>query len=168
MSKEELIVLLKTYKENVAKLKLGEKEKKQYEIKLARLKSPYTRIIETNITSSNAINAGIRSKNTINDKIGNAVANGIDRNNAKIKELENKIIELDLTIKDLKDKVDEVEIRLNGLYYKEREILTAYYVENRTSEDISQNVYFKLFNRTCSPRYIRDVINRNTEKILKM
>ena len=83
-------------------------------------------------------------------------------------EARKKIAELDPIIQDLESIVEEAEIRLDCLYYKEREVLYAYYVENRTAEDISQNLYFKLFSRTCSPRYIRNLIKESTEKILKL
>lgn len=163
MTKEELIQLLKEYKENVAKLKLRRKEKKTYEYKLnAKTK------IETSLSSAAGINSDIRSKNKVSDKVGNAVINAVTRAEEEREEAKKRIPELEEEIKELEEKIEEAEIRLNSLYYKEREILTAYYVENRTAEDISQNLYFRLFNRTCSPRYIRTIIKENTEKILKL
>ena len=163
MTKEELIQLLKEYKENVAKLKLRKKEKKHYENKLNSKPK-----IETSLSSATGINSDIRSKNKIGDKVGEAVVNSITRNEEEKEEAKVKIAELEKEIQELEEKVEEVEIRLNSLYYKEKEILTAYYVENRTAEDISQNLYFRLFNRTCSPRYIRIIIQESTEKILKL
>lgn len=163
MTKEELIQLLKDHKENVAKLKLRKKEKKMYE-KILNTEPK----IETSISASVGLNSSIQSKNQISDKVGNAVANAIVRNEEMKKEAKTKIAELEPIIQELEDKVEEAEIRLNSLYYKELEILKAYYVENRTAEDISQNLYFKLFSRTCSPRYIRDIIKESTEKILKL
>ena len=163
MTKEELINLLKEYKENVAKLKLRRKERNKYEKQLSK-----KFIIETKITSNLGINSEIHSKNHISDKVGDEVVNSIAKYEKNRKEAEIKIKELDKEILDLEEKIEEAEIRLNSLYYKEREILTAYYVENRTSEDISQNLYFKLFNRTCSPRYIRRLIDITTENLLKL
>ena len=163
MTKEELIQLLKEYKENVAKLKLRKKEKKMYEHKL-EVKPK----IETSISSALGINSDIRSKNKTSDKVGDAVINALTRNEEEREEAKNKIAELEPIIHELEEKVEEADIRLNCLYYKEKEVLTAYYVENRTAEDISQNLYFRLFNRTCSPRYIRTIIQESTEKILKL
>lgn len=163
MTKEELIQLLKEHKENVAKLKLRKKEKRMYE----RILNSKNRI-ETSISASIGVNSDIQSKNKISDKVGNAVANSIVRNEEIKEDARIKIKELDPIIQELEDKVEEAEIRLNSLYYKELEILKAYYVENRTADDISQNLYFKLFSRTCSPRYIRDIIKESTEKILKL
>jgi DNA-directed RNA polymerase specialized sigma24 family protein len=163
MTKEELIILLKEHKENVAKLRLRKKEKRYYENKLNA--KPH---IETSISSSLGINADIRSKNSISDKVGDAVVKELTKIEEEKEEAKAKIAELEPIIQELEDKVEEAEIRLNCLYYKEREVLTAYYVENRTAEDISQNLYFKLFSRTCSPRYIRILIQESTEKILKL
>lgn len=163
MTKEELIQLLKKYKENVAKLKLRKKEKRMYENILNSKPK-----IETSISASLQINSFIQSKNRMSDKVGNAVTDAIVKNEENKEEAKTKLAELEPIIKELENEIEEAEIRLNSLYYKEQEILTAYYVENRTAEDISQNLYFKLFNRTCSPRYIRDIIKESTEKILNL
>lgn len=163
MTKEELIILLKEHKENVAKLRLRKKEKREYE-KILNAKPR----IETKISSTPGINADIRSKNNISDKVGDAVVNELTRLEKKKEEAKLKIAELDPIIQELEDKVEEAEIRLGCLYYKEKVVLEAYYVENRTAEDISQNLYFEKFSRTCSPRYIRSLIQESTEKILKL
>lgn len=164
MSKEELIILLKEHKENAAKLKLRKKEKSNYEREL-KIKPPE---IEISMSSATGINSDIKSKNKVSDKVGDTVINAIAKYEEKQEELKEKIVKLDKIITELENKVEEAEIRLNSLYYKEREILTAYYVENRTAEDISEKLYLELFNRTCSPRYIRDIIKINTEKLLKL
>ena len=159
MTKEELIVLLRTYRENKARLKLRKKEKKMLELRREGYKE-----IETSVTTSYEINSGIHSKNNISDK----VARRIVENEEKKKKNEEELEEVNKIIKELEEKVEEAEIRLDSLYYKEREILTAYYVDNRTTEDISQNLYFKLFSRTCTPRYVRDIIKKATEKLLML
>ena len=163
MTKEELITLLTEYKENNAKLKLRKKEKSYYE-RMLKIKPN----IETKITGTLGINADIQSKNNISDKVGNAVVNTIENDRKRKEEAEEKIKELESEIEQLQSKVEEAEIRLNSLHYKEREILTAYYIEKRTADDISQNLYFELFSRTTSPRYIRKIVNINTEKLLKL
>lgn len=159
MTKEELIVLLRTYRENKARLKLRKKEKKMLELRREGYKE-----IETSVTTSYEINSDIHSKNNISDK----VARKIVENEEKKKKNEEELEEVNKIIKELEEKVEEAEIRLDSLYYKEREILTAYYVDNRTSEDISKNLYFKLFSRTCTPRYVRDIIKKATEKLLML
>lgn len=163
MTKEELIQLLKEHRETVAKLKLRRKEKSYYE-KMLRRKVK----IETTISASNNINSDIQSKNKISDKVGNTVSESLDKEVTNKQKAKEEIKKLEIIINELENKVKEVDIRLNSLYYKEREILTAYYVDHRTAEDICQNLYFKLFSRTCSPRYIREVIKKNTEKILNL
>ncbi len=159
MTKQELIEILKEYKTNKAMLALRIKEKISIEKRLKRKRDS-----ETPITGVVGINNDIHSKNSISDKVAKKVL----VNDNKRLEDERRLKELEKEIRDLKEKVEEAEIRLNSLYYKEREILTAYYVDNRTAEDISQNLYFKLFSRTCSPRYIQSIIKENTEKLLNL
>jgi hypothetical protein len=159
MTREDLILLFRTYNENKSKLELRLREKKMIEKRLAG-----EREIETSITNSYGLNNDIRSKNSISDKVGNAVL----REETKIEEDKSRLEELEKTISELQDKVDEVEIRLRGLKYKERIILNAYYAEGRTAEDISCNLYFEKFSRTCSKRYIEKIIQKGTEKLIKM
>ena len=151
MTKQELIEILKEYKTNKAMLALRIKEKISIEKRLKRKRDS-----ETPITGVVGINNDIHSKNSISDKVAKKVL----VNDNKRLEDERRLKELEKEIRDLKEKVEEAEIRLNSLYYKEREILTA--------EDISQNLYFKLFSRTCSPRYIQSIIKENTEKLLNL
>ena len=159
MIKDDLIMLFKNYNENKSKLELRKREKRMIE---ARLNAEED--IETSISSATGINSDIRSKNIISDKVGNAVIKSM----SKREEEEKRLKELNQEIIKLQDKVEEIEIRLRGLKYKEREILIAYYAEGRTAEDIAYNLYFRLFNRTCSKRYIEKIIQKSTEKIIKM
>lgn len=163
MTKKELIILLKELKENQAKIELKKRELLLRTIKVEKIKIK----IDTSITPSYEINGDIQSKNSISDKVGNFIANSFDRTEKNIKKLEKEIAELKRDIEALEERKDEAEIRLNGLYYKERQIIEAYYVENRTSEDIAYNLYLDLFGRTCSERYIRKMINEALEKMLK-
>ena len=140
MQKEELILLLKEYRENNAKLKLRKKDKKKIEKELSELAA------EVSFSNGYGINSDIRSQNKISDKVSNIVI----KNDSKRLELEQKLKDIDAEIERLQDKVDEAEIRLKSLYYKEREILTAYYVDNRTAEEIGRNLYFELYQRTCT------------------
>lgn len=163
MTKEEMIELLKCYKINSAKLKLKEKELKllykQLDVKFE---------IEINSSGNRDENSGIKSKNKINDTVGNLVSSSIDRFNKNNKEVKQKIIIIESEIEELKDKVEEAEIRLNCLYYKDKEILMAYYVENRTAEDISENLFFRLFNRKCSKENVYKIITKGTNIMLNL
>lgn len=163
MEKEEMILALKKHKETKARLELKKKEKNMYE---KRLKGCIE--IETSITGQVGMNLDIRSKNSINDKVGNAVVDGIEKNAEIKKEAEKKIKELEPIIEELQGKVDEVNIMLDALYYKEREILTAYYIDNRDAEEIGRVLYWQLYNRTCTAENIYRIIKKGTEILLRL
>lgn len=158
MTREDLIVLLKEYKENKARLNIKLKELKNSRIKLKYVDS------DTNMTSSYGNNQDIHSKNQISDKVSRKV----EENDTKRIELENKIEELEEEVRELREKVDTVEDRLDGLKFKEKEILTAYYVEGMTAEDIGNRLYFQLFSQTRSGRHIQRIIEKATEKMIKL
>ena len=110
------------------------------------------------------INKDIRSVNNISNKIENAIIS----NEEKQLQILKRKKELENEIEELKDLVEEAEIRLDSLYKKEREILTAYYVDNREAEEIGRNLYFDLYNRTCSAENIYKIIKKATKKILEL
>lgn len=159
MTKEELINLLKDYKENKARLNIKLKE-----LKLARIVLKSLNEVDVNLTSIIEINGDIHSKNKISDKVGKQV----EENDRKRREKETEIEDLEKQIRELREKVEAVEDRLSGLKYKERELLYAYYVEGRTAEDIGNRLYFQLFNQTRSARHIQRIIENATEKMLKL
>lgn len=158
MTREDLIILLKEYKENKARLNIKLKELKTARIKLKYVDS------DTNLTSSYGNNQDIHSKNQISDKVSRKV----EENDTKRIELEKKIEELEEEVRELREKVDTVEDRLDGLKFKEKEILTAYYVEGMTAEDIGNRLYFQLFSQTRSGRHIQRIIEKATEKMVKL
>ena len=159
MSKDELITLLKEYKENKAKLNIRLKELKTARIKLKNCNSTYT-----NMTSNYGINQDIHSKNQISNK----VLNRIEKNETKREELEEEIKNLEAEVRKLRDKVDAVNDRLEGLKYKEKELLVAYYVDGRTAEEIGNNLYLQLFNQTRSDRHIQRIIDKAIQKMLNL
>lgn len=158
MTREDLIVLLKEYKENKARLNIKLKELKNSRIKLKYVDS------DTNMTSSYGDNQDIHSKNQISDKVSRKV----EENDIKRIELENKIEELEEEVRKLREKVDAVEDRLIGLKYKERELLVAYYIDGRTAENISRTLYYDMYQRTCTPRYIQKIIDKATQKMINI
>ena len=158
MTREDLIVLLKEYKENKARLNIKLKELKNSRIKLKYVDS------DTNMTSSYGDNQDIHSKNQISDKVSRKV----EENDIKRIELENKIEELEEKVRKLREKVDTVEDRLIGLKYKERELLVAYYIDGRTAENISRTLYYDMYQRTCTPRYIQKIIDKATQKMINI
>jgi len=158
MTRENLIVLLKEYKENKARLNIKLKELKTSRIKLKYVDS------DTNMTSSYGDNQDIHSKNQISDKVSKKV----EENDIRRIELENKIEELEKEVKELIEKVEAVEDRLVGLKYKERELLIAYYIDGRTAENISRTLYYDMYQRTCTPRYIQKIIDKATQKMISI
>lgn len=157
MQKEQLILLLKNYKENKARLKLKLRERENILQKIESLKN-----VSLSATSYKE-NGYIHSKNTISDKVGNKVSNNLDIEadlKVELKKVEEEIIKIN-------SKVEEVEIRLEGLKYKEREILTAYYIDGRSLLEIGEELYFKLFSQTRSERTIQKIIEKATEKIVQ-
>ncbi len=159
MNKSDLIELLKTYKENKAKLNIKLKE-----LKVARIKLKSLEETETSLTTTYGVNQDIHSKNQISNK----VLSKIEEKESKAEQLEEEIEELEKTVRELREKVEAVDDRLIGLKYKEREILTAYYVEGRTAEEIGNKLYFQLFNQTRSDRHIQRIIEKATNKMLKL
>lgn len=159
MTKSELIELLKSYKENKAKLNIRLKE-----LKLARIKLKSLEEVDVSLSVAYGLNQDIHSKNKISDKVGRQV----EENDIKRTQLEEEIKELEKTVRELREKVESVDDRLIGLKYKEREILTAYYVEGRTAEDIGNKLYFQLFNQTRSDRHIQRIIEKATNKMLEL
>lgn len=158
MNKEELITLLKQYKENKAKLKIRLKELKNERIRLKYIDS------DTNMTTAYGNNQDIHSKNQISNK----VLRKIEENDIKISELNKKIEELEKEVRELRAKVEAVEDRLIGLKYKERELLVAYYIDGRTAENISRTLYYDMYQRTCTPRYIQKIIDKATQKMISI
>lgn len=158
MTREDLIVLLKEYKENKARLNIKLKELKASRIKLKYVDS------DTNMTSSYGDNQDIHSKNQISDKVSRKV----EENDIRRIELENKIEELEKEVKELRGKVEAVEDRLVGLKYKEREILTAYYIDGRTYEDIGENLHYKLFQQKRNWETIKKIVEKATKKMLEL
>ena len=158
MTREDLIVLLKEYKENKARLHIKLKELKTARIELKYIDS------DTNLTSSYGDNQDIHSKNQISDKVSRKV----EENDTKRIETEDKIETLEEEVRELREKVEAVEDRLIGLKYKERELLVAYYIDGRTAENISRTLYYDMYQRPCTPRYIQKIIDKATQKMINI
>lgn len=156
MNKSELIELLKNYKENKAKLNIKLKE-----IKTKRLQLKGCEEVETSLTTGYGINQDIHSKNQISNK----VLTKIEQNDTRRNNIKNEIESLEEEIRKLRESVEAVEDRLIGLKYKERELLVAYYIDGRTAENISRTLYYDMYQRTCTPRYIQKIIDKATQKM---
>lgn len=158
MTKETLILLLKQYKENKAKLKLKLREKEKLLRKIEQLKDISISAVATEI------NNDIHSKNSISDKVGNRASENID----KTKEYQERLDILEEEIIELNDVIEEIDIRLDALKGKEKDILMAYYVDGYTYDYIGNTVYWELFHQTRSERQIKRMIERSTEKIISL
>lgn len=163
MSKDELVDLLKSFKENIAKLKLRRLEKKKCEKRLKLYKR-----LDSSVSANLGMNCDIHSKNKISNKTEKTAIDTIVLNEKEKREAEKRIRELTDEIEALQEKVDETKIRLAALKYKEKEILYAYYIEERTYEDIGNNLYFKLFNQTRDKDTIRNIVEKATQKMLNL
>lgn len=159
MNKDELIQLLKYHKENKAKLNIKLKE-----LKLKRIQLKSCDDIETSLTAGYGINQDIHSKNQISDK----VLKKIEQNDERKNELKKEIEDLEETVRQLRDKVEAVTDRLEGLKYKERELLIAYYIDGRTAENISRTLYYEMYQRTCTPRYVQKIIEKATNRMINI
>lgn len=151
MTKEQLILLLKNYKENKAKLKLKLREKESILRKIESLKN-----VMLSVTSYEE-NSDIHSKNIITDKVGNKASDNIDVE----ADLKIELEKVEDEIKELNTKLEEVEIRLEALKRKEKEILIDYYVEGNTYQIIADKYNMSLRN-------VQNIVKKATEKIVKI
>lgn len=158
MIREELIKLLKEYKENKARLNIKLKELKTVRIKLKYIDS------DTNMISSYGDNQDIHSKNQISDKVSKKV----EENDVKRIELEKEIENLEEDVRELREKVEAVEDRLEGLKYKEKQLLIAYYIDGRSYDEIGNRLYFQLFNQTRNWETIKKIIEKATSKMINL
>lgn len=159
MTREELIILLKEYKENKARLNIRLKELKMNRLVLSGLDD-----IETSTTTSFGINSDIHSKNAISDKVSHAVA----ENESKKDEIIEKINNLEEVVRGLREKIEIVEDRLEALKYKEKLLLMAYYIDGRSYDEIGNQLYFELFNQTRSWETIKKIIEKAMNKITNL
>lgn len=151
MTKEQLILLLKNYKENRAKLKLKLREKESILRKIESLKN-----VSLSVTSYEE-NSDIHSKNIISDKVGNKASKNVDietNYNEDLERIENEI-------KELETRLEEVEIRLEVLKKKSKEILIKYYVEENTYQELAEE--YKM-----SIRGIQKIVKNATEKMINI
>lgn len=158
MTKDQLILLLKQYKENKARLKLKLRDKERILRQLESIKEVELK------SSATEINSDIRSKNSISDKVGNYATNSIDKEN----DLKLELNALEQEITELNTKLEEIDIRLEALRRKEREILIDYYVEGNTYEQIGNETYYRLFGQTRSDKAIQKIIERATRKMVNL
>lgn len=158
MTKKQLIILLKNYKENKAKLKLKLREKENILRKIEKLKD-----ITLSVTKYED-NSDIHSKNMISDKVGRQAIDNVDSE----ADLQKELNKLEDEIKELNTKIEEVDIRLECLKRREKEILIDYYIEGNSYNHIGNITYHNLFGQTRSVDCIKKIITNSLEKISKL
>lgn len=151
MTKEQLILLLRKYKENKSKLRLKLREKERKLRDLERIKEAELK------SGENDVNSGIRSKNSVTDKVGNFASSTVDREN----DLKLEIESLQKEIDELSANLEEVDIRLDALKEKEKKILIDYYIEGNTYEQIANRL-------EKTHRNIQEIVKKSLEKIAKI
>lgn len=157
MNRDEIIDLLKKSKTKEAKLRLKEIEKQKKEIQLNELKKEY----KINITP--VFSEGGKG-NAVNSKVESAVVNKY----SDIEELEKEIKELKKEIEILSLEVEETNVRLGTLSYMEKEILTDYFVNGMSYEDIGNFTYYKIRQQTRGVKAIKRIIDRALDKLLEI
>lgn len=158
MNKNDIIELLKNYKERQAKLDLKRNEKRRKEIQLEKLKE---KDFEINIVPN--YSEGGKGNGT-SSKTENAVV----RKDSDIKSLEKELKELEREIELLELDVKDIDIRLGMLTYLEKEILVDYLINEMTYEEIGNLTYYKLRQQTRGEKAIKRIIEKAFSKLEKI
>lgn len=157
MSKDELIELLKTYKQTEAKRDLNLNEINKLKRDIEKIEADYS----TNMTPT--YQEGSKS-NQISSKVENIVI----RKDARIGEKEERIKQLEEENEDLDYKLKKVDIRLGSLSRLQKEIITDYYINEMDYKTIGIETYWRIINQTRSEKTVARKIEEITEKILKL
>lgn len=157
MSKEEFIRLLKTYKGKQSKKALRLEERQRLERRIAKIEADY----ETNMTP--VYQEGGRGNQTTSK-----VENKILTKKEKIEEIEEQIKRIDEEIIELDYELNQVNIRLGSLSRLEKEIITAYYIDEMDYKTIGVEIYWQIINQTRSERTVARKIEEIMEKMLKL
>lgn len=163
MSKEELVTLLKKYKELKAKMKSCEKEIAKIDNQLTREKFKQCNDIKIS-SNSLEINSDIHSKNSISDKTANQAITHIDT----ITELNNKEKKIFDEMRECEYKVEYIDIRLNALTEKEYLVVYNHFIEGFTYSYIGNNQYYSKFKQTRSEKVIQKISDIAINKMIKI
>lgn len=157
MSKEELIELLKTYKGKQSKRALRLEERQRLERRIAKIEADY----ETNMTP--IYQEGGRGNQTTSK-----VENKILTKKEKIEGIEEQIKRIDEEIIELDYELNQVNIRLGSLSRLEKEIITAYYIDNQDYNYIGNVTYYEVKHQTRSGDTIKRIITQILSKLTKL
>lgn len=157
MSKEELIELLGSHKEKQSKKVLRLEEKQRLQRRIAKIEADY----ETSMIP--IYQEGGRGNQTTSK-----VENKILTKKEMIEEIERQIEKIDEEIVDLNYELNQVIIRLGSLSRLEKEIITAYYIDEMDYKTIGVEIYWQMINQTRSERTVARKIEEIMEKMLKL
>lgn len=157
MSKEELIELLKTHKQTIAKKDLNLNEIGKLKRDIEKIEIDYS----TNITP--IYQEGSKS-NQVSSKIENAVV----KKDAKIIEIKEKIRQLEEENKELDYTLNQVNIRLGALTYTEKTVLTSRYIDEMEYDDIGNEVFYRIRHQTRSVDAIKKICKKALSKMLRL
>lgn len=158
MTKEKIVEELSLYREKQEKLALKKLEKKRKCIEIKRRK----RELRINITPK--YTEGGKPVN----KISSTVENTVIEKDERIRKLEEEIATLDTDIALLEIDIKQLDVRLDSLTYLEKEIITAYYVDNMSMKDIGLHTYYKVKHQTRDRRTIKNIIEKIKIKMEKL
>lgn len=158
MSKEEIIEQLKQFRDKQGKLALKRNERKRKKIQLRK------RIKELNIKITQSYSEGSSKTN----KIASSVEESVIKKDEKIEKLNDEIQELADDIELLETDIEEANIRLGSLTYLEKKIITAYYVDNMSYQEIGLETYYEVKHQTRDRRSIRNIIKKIEIKMEKL
>ena len=160
MNNQQQPFILPNFQNNNNNMIKSKSLNKQRSLKQNRQRKNSNDFIQKNIKNVNNLENKKQKNNDVKNK---------DNKKQSLKENKKKEINKKEEEKKTEIKKEEiVEDRLEGLKFKEREILTAYYVEGMTAEDIGNRLYFQLFSQTRSGRHIQRIIEKATEKMVKL
>lgn len=157
MSKDEMIELLKSYKEKKAKKDLRLEEKRRLERDKKILENDYS----TNTTPTYM--EGGRS-----NQVSSKVESKICKKDSRILEIEKRINELDEEIEELNYYLNQVNIRLGSLNELENKIITAYYIDEQDYDYIGNITYYEVKHQTRSEETIKRMIGQIINKLTKL
>lgn len=158
MNKEEIVDLLKEYKNKQGKLELKKLEKRKKELQLTyKLEEE----LKTSLVQS-------YSEGGKTNQVGSKVEKSVIKKSEEIEILKKEIETLKKEIEELEIDVAEVNIRLGSLTYLEKEIITAYYIDGFSAEYIGNNTYYKIKHQTRSERTILRMMENILKKIEKL
>lgn len=158
MTKEEIIKELSFYREKQAKLSLKRLERKKLCIKKKKIKR------ELNINITPKYTEGGKSIN----KVSSVVENTVVQRDEILKEIDEKIEALNEDIQILDIEIKQLDVRLGSLTFLEKEIITAYYVDGMSMEEIGLHTYYKVKHQTRERRTIKKMIKKIETKMAKI